>query len=127
MALLWIHLQKIHHPNQTLGMALHGAQAALPQHVLQHEGNLHPCTKEAAELVVLHSGGANLLVRLVYDASGILKKHIRLRLLVLLVLIVACVLIIACTLVIACVIDNTTHLLLIILAVVDGSGIRSSG
>ncbi len=71
-----------------LGMALHGTQATLPQHVPQHEGNLYPRAKEAAESTVLLSVCANFLGRPVHDVLGISKKHACLHLLV---LIVACI------------------------------------
>jgi hypothetical protein len=41
-----------------LGLALLGAQAALPQHAPRLDDNLLPRAKEAAESAVLHSGRA---------------------------------------------------------------------
>ncbi len=73
-----------------LGMALHGAQATLPQHVPQHEGDLLTRAKEAAESTVLLSICANFLGRPAHDVPGISKKHVCLHLLV---LIVACIVI----------------------------------
>ncbi len=100
-----------------LGLALLGVQAALPQHAPHHLDDLLLQAEEAAELAV---------GRPIRDVPGVPKKHICLRLPVLIIapLIIAHAVIVA----VGCVVDDVTHLLLsVVLAVIDGSGDRSSG
>jgi hypothetical protein len=124
-ALPRIHLQKIESLKQMLGLAILGAQAALPQHAPHFEDDLIPRTKEAAESAVLHGDRAYFFVRPVQNFPGCPKKHNRIHLLV---LIVTCIIVTHVVIVIVgCVVDKVTHLLLsVLLAVVDDSGNRSS-
>jgi hypothetical protein len=116
------------------GLALLGAQAALPQHVPHHVNNLLPRTKEGAEETVLHGGRAHFLQCPVHDGPGISKNYICLHLLVLLVarIVVAPV---VTRVIVACISNGVTHLLLlgVVLTVVycgsggsSGRGSRSS-
>ncbi len=109
-----------------LGLAILGVQAALPQHAPHLEDDLLLYAKEAAELAFFHGGCAYFFVRPVHYFLGRPKKHVRIRLLI---LVVVCVIVAHVVIVIfSRVVDDITHLLSsVILAVIDGSGDRSSG
>ncbi len=111
-----------------LGLALLGAQAALPQHVPHHVNNLYPLAKEGAEAMVLQGSHAHFFQCPVHDEPGVAKKYIHLRLLVLLVARIVIAPIVA-HVVVACDSNNITYLLFleVVLAVVffgSGGGLR---
>jgi hypothetical protein len=86
-----------------LGLALLGMQAALPQHVPHHLEDILPCTKEAADLAVLHGGRAYFFVQPVHYYLGRPKKHVSIHLLVLVVAHVIVVII-----VVGCVVEDAS-------------------